>query len=186
MTPSLVVPRLAAGPYLLRAFEAADLALVEEAAADPYIPLVTTVPCPFTPEAGLAFIARQHVRARDGEGYSMVIVDRVGGRAVGSIGLWLRDVAAGRASLGYWVVSSARGGRAAGHALIAVAGWALEDLGFRRLELFVEPGNVASIRTAERAGFVWGGLLRGWLEIGRVRRDVVVFSRLADELTHPL
>ncbi|MGN9912735.1 hypothetical protein ACTMTJ_34895 [Phytohabitans sp. LJ34] len=96
MTSTLAVPRLAAGPYVLRAFEPGDVGLVREAAADPYIPLVTTVPCPFTREDGLAFIARQHARARDGEGYPMVIVDRAGDRPVGSIGVWLRDFAVGR------------------------------------------------------------------------------------------
>jgi [ribosomal protein S5]-alanine N-acetyltransferase len=179
VTSSLVVPRLAAGPYLLRAFESGDLSLVEEAAADPYIPLVTTVPYPFTHAAGLAFIARQHARAHDGAGYSMVIVDRAGDRAVGSIGLWLRDVAAGRAAVGYWMVPSARGRGAAAHALTAVARWALEDLVIPRVELFVEPDNAASIRTAERSGFVREGVLRRWQEIDGIRRDMVVFSRLA-------
>jgi ribosomal-protein-alanine N-acetyltransferase len=175
------VPRLVAGPYLLRGFEPGDVGLVQEVAADPYIPLVTTVPVPFTREAGLAFIARQHARARDGEGYPMVIVDRAGDRAVGSIGVWLRDMSAGRASVGYWVVSSARGRGAARHALTAVASWALKDLGFARVELFVEPDNAASIRTAERAGFVREGLLRRWQMIGGARRDMVVFSRLSDD-----
>lgn len=181
MTSSLTVPRLAAGPYVLRAFEPGDVGLVREAAADPYIPLVTSVPCPFTREAGLAFIARQHARARDGEGYPMVIVDRAGDRPVGSIGVWLRDMSAGRASVGYWVVPSARGRGAAIHALTAVAAWALKDLGIARVELLVEPDNAASIRTAERAGFVREGLLRRWQVIGGVRRDMVVFSRLSDD-----
>jgi ribosomal-protein-alanine N-acetyltransferase len=178
---SLVVPRLAAGPYLLRAFELGDLGLVREAAADPYIPLVTTVPCPFTREAGMDFVARQHARARDGEGYPMVVVERAAGRAVGSIGVWLRDASAGRASVGYWVVPSARGRGAAAHALTAVAAWALEGLGIARLELFVEPGNAASVRTAEKAGFVREGLLRRWQEIGGARRDMVVLSRLSGD-----
>lgn len=181
MTSTLTVPRLAAGPYVLRAFVPGDLGLVREAAADPYIPLVTTVPCPFTREAGLAFIARQHARVRDGEGYPMVIVDRVGDRAVGSIGVWLRDVSAGRVSVGYWVVPSARGRGAASHALIAAAAWALTDLPIVRVELFVEPDNAASIRTAERAGFVREGLLRRWQVIGETWRDMVVFSRLSDD-----
>ena len=111
----------------------------------------------------------------------MVITDRADGRAVGSIGLWLRDLAAGRAAVGYWVVPSARGRGAAGHALTAVAAWALTDLGIARVELFVEPDNVASVRTAERAGFVREGVLRRWQVIDGARRDMVVFSRLADD-----
>ena len=115
---------------------------------------MTSVPVPFTEDDGLAFITRQHVRARDNVGYSMAIADRVTDRAVGSIGLRLRDLDAGRASVGYWIVPSARGNHAAGHALRAVARWALGVLRIPRLELFVEPGNTASIRTAQHAGFV--------------------------------
>lgn len=111
----------------------------------------------------------------------MVIVDRAGDRPVGSIGVWLRDLAAGRVAVGYWVVAAARGRGAATHALTAVAAWALKDLGIARVELFVEPDNAASIRTAERAGFVREGLLRRWQMIGGVRRDMVVFSRLSDD-----
>src|SRR6266536_1311335 len=173
---AVVVPELSAGPYVSRAFRPADVRLVAEASAEPYIPLVTSVPVPFTEDDGLAFITRQHVRARDNVGYSMAIADRVTDRAVGSIGLWLRDLDAGRASVGYWIVPSARGNHAAGHALRAVARWALGVLRIPRLELFVEPGNTASIRTAQHAGFVQEGLLRNWREIGGTRRDMLVFS----------
>ena len=173
MTVALVVPELSAGPYLLRGFLPEDVQLVQEAAADPYIPLVTSVPVPFTENDGLAFIARQHARARDGVGYSMAIADRATTRAVGSVGLWLRDLDAGRASVGYWVVASARGGRAAGHAVRAVADWARHAIGIPRLELYVEPWNSASIRTAEHAGFSREGLLRSWQEIGGSRRDML-------------
>lgn len=47
-----------------------------------------------------------------------------------------------------------------------------------RLQLFVEPWNVASIRTAERAGFEREGLLRSWREVAGKRRDFLCFSRI--------
>lgn len=50
--------------------------------------------------------------------------------------------------------------------MTAVVAWALKDLGIARVELFIEPDNAASIRTAERAGFVREGLLRRWQMIG--------------------
>ncbi|MEU7069963.1 GNAT family N-acetyltransferase [Streptomyces narbonensis] len=178
MEQSLIVPELAAGRgFVLRAWRLADMSLVREAAEDAYIPLTTTVPSPWSEPAGRAFVERQWGRASSGAGYPFVIVDP-DGRPVGTVGLWLRDLALGRASLGYWVVGSARGRGAAGIAVRAVAAWALKDLRIPRLELYVEPWNTASVRTAERAGFQREGLLREWQQVGSERRDMYMYSLL--------
>jgi RimJ/RimL family protein N-acetyltransferase len=140
------------------------------------------VPNPFTEASGLAFIQRQHARAADGTGYPLVIAERDGDRPVGAIGLWPENPESGRASIGYWVVPAARGRGAAVHALVAVTGWALRDLGLGRVELFVEPWNLPSIRTAERAGYAREGLLRSWQEVAGLRRDMLVFSTITDDL----
>ncbi|WP_373861389.1 GNAT family N-acetyltransferase [Nocardia grenadensis] len=78
-------------------------------------------------------------------------------------------------------VGSARGHGVAAHALTAMATWALEELHIPRLQLYVEPWNRASIRTAERAGFVREGLLRSWQKVGERRRDMFMYARLATE-----
>ncbi len=109
----------------------------------------------------------------------MVIVRRRDNTPVGSIGLWLKDIDEGRASLSYWVVRSARGHGVAADALSAMATWALEELHIPRLELYVEPWNRASMRTAERAGFECEGLLRSWQKVGNRRRDMFMYARLA-------
>jgi RimJ/RimL family protein N-acetyltransferase len=98
------------------------------------------------------------------------------------VGLWLKDLGQGRASLGYWVVKSARGQGTAAAALSAVAHWAVNVLRIPRLELYVEPWNAASVRTAERVGFQREGLLRGWQQVGTERRDMFVYSLLSGEL----
>lgn len=177
---SLVVPRLAAGPYELRAWERADLPLVEEASADPYIPLTNTVPPVYSDGEGEAFVRRQWSRSESGAGYSFVIVRRRDAHPVGMIGLWLRDLPEGRATLGYWVAPSCRGEGAAAAALTAVSTWAQDELGIPRLQLLVEPWNEASARTAERAGFAREGLLRSWQEIGGERRDMVMYGRVRE------
>ncbi|MFF9016408.1 GNAT family N-acetyltransferase [Streptomyces sp. NPDC014870] len=175
---SLDVPRLTAGPYELRAWERADLPLVEEASADPYIPLTTTVPPVYSEGEGEAFVRRQWSRAETGAGYSFVVVRRRDVRPAGMIGLWLRDLPEGRATLGYWIVPSCRGEGAATAALTAVSAWALGELGIPRLQLLVEPWNDASAKTAERAGFVREGLLRSWQEVGGERRDMWMYGRV--------
>ena len=76
MSEGLVVPALAAGPFRLRPFVLADLDVVREAARDPYIPLITTVPAEFTDTEGRRYIERQWDRARRGSGYSFAITDK--------------------------------------------------------------------------------------------------------------
>lgn len=181
MEQPLEVPELTArAGFTLRPWRLSDLPLVHEASGDPYIPLITTVPSPCSEAAGVAFVERQWSRAATRAGYTFVIVNS-DDRPVGQVGLWLRDLAQGRASLGYWVVESARGQGAAGAALDAVADWALRVLAIPRLELWVEPDNTASVRTAERAGFRREGLLRKWQEVGGERRDMLMYALLSGE-----
>src|SRR5262245_65515409 len=109
MSAGLEVPALTAGPFRLRPFVLADLPVVHEAARDPYIPLITTVPAEFTEAEGRRVIERQWDSARRGSGYSFAITDAATGRAVGNIGLWLPDIGAARAPDGDCVVGPARG-----------------------------------------------------------------------------
>ncbi len=180
--PGVSVPTLSAPPFRLRPIAMTDLDLVREASGDPHIPLITTVPTVFSESEGVAFIERQWSRARLGQGYPFVIAEATTDRGVGVIGLMLRNIDEGRASLGYWVVQSARGRSAATHALRTVAAWALGELGIPRLELFVPPTNTASIVTAERCGFRREGLLRAWQQVGTERWDMLAYSRLPGEV----
>ena len=67
------------------------------------------------------------------------------------------------------------------HALRGVAAFAFGELAIPRLHLFVEPWNVASSRTAEAAGFLREGLLRGWERIDGEQRDVDCFALLYED-----
>jgi RimJ/RimL family protein N-acetyltransferase len=181
MYAGLVAPTLAAGRFRLRPFAMTDLDLIREASQDPYIPLITTVPVVFTDEQGRRFIERQWDRARQGTGYSFAIAEVATDRPVGQIGLWKTDLRDGRCSIGYWVAASERGRHAARHALAALTRWAFATLPVPRLELYVEPWNRASMRTAEAAGFRKEGLLRSWQEIGGERKDMFMYSLLPAE-----
>ncbi|HWG01348.1 MAG TPA: GNAT family protein [Trebonia sp.] len=186
MTGTLIVPTRAADPFRLRPFTLADIDVVREASGDPLIPLITTVPAAFTEDEGRRFIERQWMRAEQGTGYSFAVADAATDRAVGQIGLWLRNVSDGRASVGYWVARSARGRQAAARAVRALAGWAHDELAIPRLELYVEPWNAASVKTAEKAGFRREGLLRSWQEVGGERKDMYMYARLTADPVPPL
>jgi RimJ/RimL family protein N-acetyltransferase len=182
LKPPLRVPRLDAGPVVLRPFAFGDMDLVHAASADPQIASITSVPRDYSLEAGGAFIERQQQRAAEGDGFSFVIADAEDlGRGLGSIGLWLQEIESGRASVGYWLVAAARGRGLAGHALRAVCTFAFEKLAIPRLHLFVEPWNVASARTAEFAGFRREATLRGWERINGAQKDADCYALLHSE-----
>ena len=181
-TPPLEVPQLSCPPVVLRPYAVSDLAMVRRAATDPLIPSITSVPRHYSDDNGRAFIERQHARAAQGDGFSFVIARDIDPEiGVGSIGLWLREVDSGRASIGYWLVPGARGHHLAARALEAVVSFAFAELAIPRLHLFVEPWNVASARTAEAAGFTREATLRGWERIDGDQRDADCFALLHAE-----
>ena len=179
MADALTMPRLVADGFVLRAFEFADAPLVQEASADPFIPQISTVPSNDSLVEARAFVLRQQSRSATGIGYSFAIAERETDRAVGQIGLWLDNIRHGRASIGYWIVASRRRQGIAGIALRAITEWGLRLPEVARLELYVEPWNTGSWKTAELVGYQREGLLRGWEEIGGRRRDMFMYARLA-------
>ena len=189
VVPQRATPRCqccARKPVLLRAFTDSDAELVRAVASDPQIPLATTVPTSGTLPDALAFIARQHDRLASGAGYSFAVVDAAGGEPVGQIGLWLRDLSDGRASVGYWIAPGYRRRGYAVAALDAISRWGLSLDGVFRVELHVEPWNEGSWRAAERVGYVREGLMRSWREIGGERRDLFLYSLLPSDLDRPV
>jgi RimJ/RimL family protein N-acetyltransferase len=184
--PPLALPRLNCGPVVLRPFDPSDLLLVLEASADPYIPSITSLPAKCSEADALAFIGRQGERARSGHGYSLVIASSDGTeRGLGAVGLWLRDIENGRATAGYWLVDSARGAGAAGWALRGLVTFAFEVLAIPRLQLYIEPWNEASVRTALSAGFTHEAHLREWERIDGAQHDVDCYSLLRAEWSVP-
>jgi RimJ/RimL family protein N-acetyltransferase len=147
-----------------------DVPAVLEAATDPYIPQVTTVPAEGGERAARAYVSRQWARARSGQGYSFAICAP---SAVGQIGLWPREDVA---SVGYWLVPAARGRGLAARALAVLVGWASAN-GHRSLEVFVEPWNEASLATARRCGFTEAGMVRAHHQAGPETRDAIRLTR---------
>jgi RimJ/RimL family protein N-acetyltransferase len=175
--PTVVVPT---ARYVLRPWTDGDLPAVAEAATDPYIPTITSVPRPYSAAAGLAFIRKLADLHAAGTAVPLAIADRATDSVLGHVSLRLRDLDLGRASLGYWTLPSARGHGTAGEALAALTEWAFDTLPVSRAELYVEPWNAASKRVAERAGFVREGPLRSWQPMGGKRCDMEMFARIAE------
>jgi ribosomal-protein-alanine N-acetyltransferase len=149
-------PPLAAGRVSLRRWSMNDLRLVEEAARDPLLRRGTTLPSPYTPQEGAAYVERQWSRQRTGEGLSLVIA--LEGESVGGATLMMRRPPV--ADLGYWLVGRARGegvGRAAVGLLVP---WALAQPGVAAIEALVADENVPSQRLLASHGFAPAGRRR--------------------------
>ena len=171
---------MAYGPVVLRQFSAADLPMVREMSADPYVPLIGTLPPNASAQEAQAYIDRQRGRLAEGKGFSFAIAEADTGRGVGQFGLWLAALAEGRATAGYSVMPSARGRGLAAAALTALTSFGWTIAGLHRIELYIEPWNAGSVKTAERAGFEREGLLRSHQEIGGLRRDMLLYATIRE------
>jgi len=60
--------------------------------------------------------------------------------------------------------------------------WLFDNLPVERIEITIEPGNAASRKVAERAGYTFEGVLRSHTVIKGKRRDMAMHSLLRDEL----
>lgn len=119
-----------------------------------------------------------------GRVFSFSIADLETDRSMGNIGLWIRELDVGRAQVGYGVAPSERGHSIASDALSALTCFAWMIPSLHRLELYIEPWNSASIRTAERAGCEREGLLRRHQEIAGERCDMFLYAAIREIKLH--
>jgi RimJ/RimL family protein N-acetyltransferase len=161
--------------------------MVQELATDPYVPQIGTLLPDAARQEAQDYIGRQRGRLAEGTGFSFVIAEAGTGRGIGGIGLWLAGLDHGRATAGYSVIPSERGRGVAAAALTALTSFAWTIPELHRIELYIEPWNTGSVKTAERAGFQREGLLRSHQEIGGHRRDMLLYATIRERppVPHP-
>ena len=91
-----------------------------------------------------------------------------------------RDTRHRSAWMSYWVAPRHRGLGLAAQSLAAASALLFAD-GLFRLELGARTNNPASVKTAERAGYLHEGISRAELEYDGVRYDVARMARLATD-----
>jgi len=175
-------PPLRSDSLTLRAWTGADVGAVVAGCQNPLIDrFVASVPAPCDNAGAHSWLASHEPARRDGLRLELAIVSAESDRVLGSIALSSVERLHARAMVTYWVLPETRGRGVASDAVQLVAGWALGELGLKRLEMFIEPENVASQHVAERCSFAREGLLRSrWVAKGR-RRDSVVYALLSTE-----
>ncbi len=155
-----------------------DVDFVVSVTTDPLIPLISEVPNDRSVEGARAFIATQWDRFESGRGWAWAMTSLTGG-VVGCVGALWTAQSAGRASIGYWRHEGRRRAGFTAEAVTIASDWLLTEGGVARLEAFIEPWNIGSIRVAERAGFEREGLMRSFAPFHGERKDAYLFARIA-------
>ena len=123
------------------------------------------LPSPYTAADARSFLASAQEAGESGDSLAFAIRDVTDGAYLGTIGLHFARCRAGEAEIGYIVGPRTRGKGVARRAVRLLADWALRTYGCRRVELLVQPGNVASCGAAEGAGAAFEGIRRNGLAL---------------------
>ncbi len=140
---------------------------------------LSSMPVPYTEDDAVEFVATVDDKLRD-DMVRFALADAGTGALCGGLGV--RIIADGVAQTGYWLAREARGRGIASRAAALASRWALDTWPIARLQLFTDIDNHASMRVAERAGFVREGVLRNWHDNRGERRDVLMFSLVPEDL----
>ena len=116
-----------------------------------------------------------------GAALDLAVADMGDDRLLGCVGLLVDRHDADRAEIGYWVVPAERRRGVAVRALGLLSRWAVTEGGYARLDLQAALTNTASIRAAQRCGFVREATLRAAWYRG-TREDMALFSLLPGDL----
>jgi [ribosomal protein S5]-alanine N-acetyltransferase len=167
----------------IRGLVAADAAEVERIFADRQTQRWLPLPAGSGLIDGLAWCTElANERRYSGAGDHYGVVRREDNRLVGCLWAKRTDWVARSCEVWFAVSPAARGFGVAGEALDGLSIALMLEHGLQRVELRIAPGNTAARRVAEKAGFVYEGLLRnaGHVHSGRV--DLEMWSLVAADL----
>ena len=127
------------------------------------------------------FIRITRARWQEGTLYAFAITDAKSGLILGGCSLSHIHPVYHLCNLGYWVRSSRHGQGIAGQATLLAARYAFEKVGLVRVEIVIAPGNVASIRVAEKVGAHYEGILRNRMVVGSEVYDARMYSLIPQD-----
>lgn len=182
--PSLHPPitPLADGTIRLEPLDARFVSEFERLVEDPEVIRNTRVPSQPPPGFAASWIDRYVRGWADGSRAGFAILACDDGAFLGFAAIVDLQREERQGELGYVVAREARGRGIARRALRLLTRWALAELGLRRVELRIDPENLASIRVAERCGYVREGVLRSLHFKEDLRSDTAVYSLLPSDL----
>jgi RimJ/RimL family protein N-acetyltransferase len=165
----------------LRPFQESDIDATQRAGDDPLTQTWLPLPSPYTREMAAQW-CRDGAREMYTAGRALVRAIELDGELAGCIDLKRIDERSRSCEIGYWTVPAARGRGVMVEAVTGLARWVLAEMAYQRVELRIAPGNAASLRVAEKAGFVREGVARnaGFVHAGRA--DLEIWSLIPADL----
>ena len=140
------------GNLTLRPPRDEDAQAICEAAQDPEVPRWTSVPSPYVLDNARQWF--ECTRTEAAEGRKRAFLAFLDVEFAASISFMELDRQPHYGEIGYWVAAPARRQGVASRAVRLLKAFGENELGLTRIELLVDEANVASRKTAERAGFV--------------------------------
>jgi RimJ/RimL family protein N-acetyltransferase len=184
MTAPLLATHLVTARLVLDAPAEGDIPDVLDACQDAETRAWVPLPSPYTQESAEFFVRSYCPHGLASRRYTVWGLHlRAGGRMLGALEV-RRDERAGSASLGCWSAPWARGHGYMREGLTAVARHALDPtgLGYEVLNWEYVPGNDASRRLAEAAGFSFAEGIRTVVELHGVKREARVGTLRRDDV----
>jgi len=141
------LPTLSDGRVVLRPMEPRDVAAIEAGIHDPDV-----VRWIGPPEASAEEVLARN-EDRWARGSPTLSISERDGTCVGKIWMHIPETDTSTGFVGYWLLPEARGRGLATSAVRLLSGWAVRELGGRRVRLTAAADNARSHRVAERSGF---------------------------------
>jgi RimJ/RimL family protein N-acetyltransferase len=138
---------------LLRDWRDSDAPVLASQFGDPDVERFSKLPDSYSEEWALDQIASLRTKRASGRLLALAVALGDDLPAVGNVNLVFRFPAGSpQAALGYWISPEARGGQLAARAGRMLTDWGFRTLGLTRVELLIDPSNIASHRVAARLG----------------------------------
>lgn len=179
---------LSDGVVMLDRMGATDIPAIVLACNDSEVTRWLGLPSPYTEEHARQFLDQQTAEAQHGNQLNFAIrTAGTGQELVGAIGAIFSRARPGECEIGYWVAAPVRGQGVARKAIVLLARYALRTWPLRRIELPIEPKNVASRRAAEGAGARFEGVRRAGFQRGDgTVCDVAIYALVPADLIKPV
>ena len=158
-------PTLTAGSIRLRPVAESDADAIYRACQDPLIPHFTRVPSPYDRDMAVDFVRGCYFTYLDRVSLTFAI-DYCGedgnqrARFAGTVGLHSLQQGDHMGEIGYWMDSAFRGRGLCTLAVRTLVGFAMGEMGFRRIEGLSDTSNLASQKVMEGAGFTRDAVLK--------------------------
>ncbi|HUW88694.1 MAG TPA: GNAT family protein [Candidatus Paceibacterota bacterium] len=171
---------LVSDSIVIRQLASSDQEAIVTAGNDDQMQKWFPLPFPYTTENAKWFIS-DFAPERQHGGTGLVSAIDLDGKFAGVIDIKRAEWRGRSCEISYWTSPWARSKGVSTSALVILSHWIIQEMGFQRLEVRVAPGNLASQKVAEKAGFVREGIARnaGFTNHGRI--DLIIYSRIPSD-----